>query len=193
MAVDVLRAHLVPGCAGNHSRPMVKPQGDLRASGGCPLVLPPHERLVSIEDDKDAHADAATRLPFPQASLTAAAEGDMRAAVSHAVRHCHTISEFRSAQMEVASSVATMLEPLSEWLTGTMAGARHAHLLQDVNVAFIAAWCDARQWPDVDFVEKFIRGFPIVGNIPDSGLFRPQETSPVVPADTMSPDSNRRW
>ena len=193
MAVDILRAHLVPGCAGNYSRPMVKPLGGLRASGGCPLVLPPHERLVPVEDDKGAHADAATRLPFPQASLTSAAEGDMRAAVSHAVRHRHSISEFRSAQMEVVNSVAAMLEPLSEWLTGTMAGARHAHLLQGVNVAFVAAWCDARQWPDVDFVEKFLHGFPIVGNIPDSGLFRPQETPPIVSADTMSPDSNRRW
>ena len=66
---------------------------------------------MSVEDDKGAHADAATRLPFPQASLTAAAEGDMRAAVSHAVRHCHTISEFRSAQMEVASGVTLWNRP----------------------------------------------------------------------------------
>ena len=134
---------------------------------------------MSIEDDKGAHAEAATRLPFPQANLTETAEGDMRAAVSHAVRHRHTISEFRSAQMEVANGVATMLEPLSEWLTGTMAGARHAHLLQGVNVAFIAAWCDARQWPDVEFVEKFLHGFPIVGDIPDSAGAIPAAGNPT--------------
>ena len=64
-AVTILRAHLVPGCAGSDVRPTAKPHGGLRASGGCPLVLPPAERLVPVEDDKGAHADAAVRLPFP--------------------------------------------------------------------------------------------------------------------------------
>ena len=65
-AVDTLRAHLVPGCVGSDSRPQAKPQGGLRASGGCPLVLPPNERLVSVESDKGAHADAASRISSQQ-------------------------------------------------------------------------------------------------------------------------------
>ena len=192
-AVTILRAHLVPGCIGSDARPTAKPHGGLRASGGCPLVLPPHERLVPVEDDKGAHADAAVRLPFPQRSITEAAEADMRAAVAHAVSHRHHLSEFRSAQMDIAHKVAHMLEPINEWLVATVAGSRHAHLLQGVNVAFIAAWCDARQWPDVAFVERFLRGFPIVGDIPDSGIFRPQDTPPTAPASTMLPASNRKW
>ena len=192
-AVATLRAHLVPGCVGSDSRPQAKPQGGLRASGGCPLVLPPNERLVAVESDKGAHADAASRIPFPKGNLTAGAEGDLRAAVSYAVRHRHDLSEFRRSQMLVVESVARTLEPLNEWLIGTVAGARHAHLLRGVNVAFLAAWCDARRWPDVAFVERFLYGFPIVGDIPDSGIFRPQEMPPIAPADTMSPDNNRRW
>ena len=54
-AVTILRAHLVPGCAGSDVRPTAKPQGGLRASGGCPLVLPPEERLVPVEDDNRPH------------------------------------------------------------------------------------------------------------------------------------------
>jgi hypothetical protein len=135
-------------------------------------VLPPEERLVPVEDDKGAHADAAVRLPFPQKSITASAEADMRAAVSYAVNHRHNLSEFRSAQMAIVHKVARMLEPINEWLVATVAGSRHDHLLKGVNLAFIAAWCDARQWPDVAFVERFLKGFPIVGDIPDSGIFR---------------------
>ena len=73
-AVTILRAHLVPGCAGSDIHPTAKPHGGLRASGGCPRVLPPVERLVPVEDDKGAHADAAVRLPFPQKSITAGLE-----------------------------------------------------------------------------------------------------------------------
>ena len=39
-------------------------------------------------------------------------------------------------------------------LVATVAGSRHDHLLKGVNLAFIAAWCDARQWPDVAFVSR---------------------------------------
>ena len=60
------------------------------------MVLPPAERLVQVESDKGAHADAAVRLPFPHRSITASTEADMRAAVSHAVTHRHYLSEFRS-------------------------------------------------------------------------------------------------
>ena len=146
-------------------------------------MLPPHERLVPVEDDKGAHADAASRLPFPQKSITEGAEGDMRAAVIHAVRHRGHLSKFRSDQMTVVHEVAHMLEPINTWLVSTATGARHAHLLEGVNVALIAAWCDARQWPDIAFVHRFLGGFPIVGDIPDSGLFRPQETPRTAPAD----------
>ena len=135
-------------------------------------MLPPEERLVPVADDKGAHADAAVRLPFPHKSITASAEADMRAAVSRAVKHRHDLSEFRSAQMAIVHKVAHMLEPINEWLVATVAGSRHDHLLEGVNLAFIAAWCDARQWPDVAFVERFLKGFPIVGDIPDSGIFR---------------------
>ena len=104
-AVAALRAQLVPGCVGSDSRPQAKPQGGLRASGGCPLVLPPNERLVAVESDKGAHADAASRIPFPKGNLTAGAEGDLRAAVSYAVRHRHSLSEFRRSQMLFVESV----------------------------------------------------------------------------------------
>ena len=74
-----------------------------------------------------------------------------------------------------------------------VAGSEHEHLVVGTNLAFLAAWCDAAAWPDIAFVERWLYGFPIVGDIPDSGLFRPQELPPTEPADTFSPSNNSRW
>ena len=58
-AVQLLRASMVPGCAGSYVRPTTKQAEGPRAAGGRPLVLPPEDRLVAVEADKAAHAYAA--------------------------------------------------------------------------------------------------------------------------------------
>ena len=110
-----LRDHVVPGCVGTYVRPVAKGRpGGLRASGGSPLVLPPHERLVPVEDDKRAHAIAAVALPFPHPNLTAAADADLRAAVAYAVNRRQDLAEFREFQMSVVDKVARDLLPINE-------------------------------------------------------------------------------
>ena len=94
-AVQFLRANLVPGCEGQYTRPASKLSGGLRASGGCPIVLPPHERLVAVESDKAAHAEAAARLQFPPKGTAETADTDLRAAVAYAVVHRDTLRLFR--------------------------------------------------------------------------------------------------
>jgi len=88
---------------------------------------------------------------------------------------------------------STALTRVNECVVQLASGLRHAHLLNGCNVAFIAAWCDAHQWPDVAFVHRFVLGFPVVGDIPDSGLFRPCFRPATAPADLFSADNNRRW
>ena len=187
-AVRRLRQLLVPGCAGAYVRPQAKRHdGGLRAAGGRPLVVPPHERLVPVEDDQLAHAIAAAQLPFPHPSIGAGAEPDLVAAVKHAVRERHSLQEFRRVQLALVDDISTSLLEMNRWLTGLAYSKLHAHLVSGANLAFLAAWCDAREWPDTAMVENWVLGYTIVGDIPDSGLFRPQETPPTVPPERPSP------
>ena len=154
-AVQLLRASMLPGCVGTYVRPTARPSGGPRASGGRPLVLPPEERLVDVEDDKAAHANAAVLLPFPMPSITASASADLRAAVKFAVANRERLPAIRSAAVSAAEAVAASLSDMSDWLAGLAAGTPHSHLVQGVQLAFIAAWCDAAAWPDVDFVRNW--------------------------------------
>ena len=40
------------------------------------------------------------------------------------------------------------------------------------NVAWTAAVIDAMDWPDTDLPVRYVKGFDVVFNIPDSGVFR---------------------
>ena len=192
-AVQLLRESMVSGCAGTYVRPTARPGAGPRASGGTPLVMPPEDRLVAVEADKAEHALQASMLPFPRAHLTASASADLRAAVRFAVANRAHLPAVRSAAVSSAEAVAASLSGMSTWLAGLAAGSPHEHLVQGVHLAFIAAWCDAAEWPDVDFVRNWVFGFPIVGDIPDSGLFRPQETPASSPPSTFSPAANTEW
>ena len=156
-------------------------------------MLPPHERLVAVDNDKAAHAEAASRLPFPQRSAAHAADADLCAAVAYAVDHRESLREFRRGQLEIVDAVVESLTPMSAWIEQMASGTKHEHLVKGTNPAFLAAWCDARRWPDTAFLERWVRGFPIVGDIPDSGLFRPQEQPPTAPASAFSPANNMAW
>ena len=156
-------------------------------------MLPPHERLVAVESDKAAHAEAASRLPFPQKGTAESAETDVCAAVAYAVDHRDTLISFRKEQLAKVDAVVASLAPMSAWIEKMAAGTKHEHLVMGTNIASLAAWCDARRWPDTAFVERWVRGFPIVGDIPDSGLFRPQDQPPTSPASTFSPANNMAW
>ena len=62
-----------------------------------------------------------------------------------------------------------------------------------VNLAFMAAVVVALRWPDFRCVRRWFFGHNIVGDIPDTGLFRPQIVDFAAPASTFAPQSNRAW
>jgi len=192
-AVAQLRALIIPGSAGVYARPRAKLLRCSGASHGTPLVLPPELRLVGESFDKARHHELAMQVPFPAVPPGEDVSEDLRAAVAFAVSCGQDLTAWRAGQCSAIGAIAMALGQVNECILQLASGLRHAHLLQGCNVAFIAAWCDAHLWPDVAFVRRFVLGFPVVGDIPDSGLFRPCSRPAVAPADLFSPDSNRRW
>ncbi|KAL1499112.1 hypothetical protein AB1Y20_013624 [Prymnesium parvum] len=192
-AVARLGALLIPGSAGVYVRPRAKPPRCSGASHGTPLVLPPELRLVSESLDKACHHAQAAAVPFPVVSPGEEVSDDLRAAVAFAVTCGEGLSAWRAAQCAEMEVVASTLTRVNECLVQLASDLRHAHLLRGCCVAFIAAWCDAHQWPDTAFVHRFVLGFPVVRDIPDSGLFRPCFRPATAPEDLFSVDNNRRW
>ena len=66
---------------------------------------------------------------------------------------------------------ADRLRPLSQKINAHMPPTIR-RIAAGVNTAFMIALIDAMDWPDHRLAERFVFGFPIVGEIPDSGVFR---------------------
>ena len=163
-----------------------------RDQGGSALVRPPEERLVGVSDDMGAHIRAALLLDFPQPELEGGLEADLSAAIGQCVDAGGRLPEWRARRTTDIRAIAASLHSSNASLLRRVTGAKRS-LVSGMNLAFMAAFIDAVGWPDVDAVRCFVEGFPIVGDIPDSGLFRPLLRPATVQLDSFTPESNGAW
>ena len=175
-----------------YDRPARRPGSRFNASSGSALVKPLSERLVPVDADKTAHVRRACALPFPRPSLASSADRDLQAAVQTCVSRRHRLGAWRAERARAVSDIAASVAPYGSWLASLATGTVF-ELVSGMNLAFLAAFIDAVEWPDVDLVERFVRGFPIVGSIPDSHLFRPSYQPAEVPVSSFTSASNQRW
>ena len=175
-----------------YDRPVARAAAAFSTTSGNKLVRPPEERLVAIEDDMQAHVADALKLPFPDKDLTAGQSNDLWAAARECVFQGRKLSEWRDARALRIRRIATSLAPYGRWIA-SLAPRSVAYLIEGMNLAFLAAFIDAVEWPDYDLVRSFVHGFPLVGDIPDSGLFRPVHAPASVPVSTFTPAANRAW
>ena len=175
-AVDSLRRATV--CRTAHSRHGAKHRSADKPMGSV-LVLPPDERRVSVSAGFRLHLEAATELQFPADARMSpgALPRDTLCAVRWAVDMGSCAAVERQRLTLAAAKIADSLRPLSAVINRLMPPSV-ALIAAKVNTAFMAAAVDALEWLDVSIVERFVKGFPIVGDIPDSGVYRP-----VVPAE----------
>ena len=165
---------------------------------GSRLVRPPHLRLVPESDDKGAHLRAAARLPHgvqPEFDETAA--DDLVAAVRHCVylssMSADGLSAWRRCQALALQEIEASLRPYGVFISSQMCGSAW-ELASHMNLPFMAACVAAIGWPDVCCVRRWFLGHAVVGDIPDTGLFRPKLTDfAASPAEVFTAQSNRRW
>ena len=144
-----------------------------RPMGGL-LVLPPDQRRVSVVQGFRAHLDAAAVLSFPldQRLRASSLPPDVAIAVSVAVRLGASLQVARREILAALIDVSARLRNLSIRISSLMPPSVH-RISGRVHVALMAAIIDALGWLDTSLPERFVYGFPIVGSIPDSGVYRP--------------------
>ena len=165
----------------------------LEGAHGSKLVRPPGMRLVPESADMARHLAAAAALPSGvQPEFSATAPTDLLAAVRQCVAQgCH-IPDWRARQQSLLERVEISLRPFAEVVSAFMSGPAAA-IASHVNLPFMAAVVVALRWPDFRCVRRWFYGHEIVGNIPDTGLFRPHLVDFAAPPSTFMPPSNRIW
>jgi len=146
-----------------------------RPMGGT-LVLPPDQRRVSVVQGFRAHLDAASTLGFPldQRLRASSLPSDVARALVVAVQLGERLLAARRESIATIIDAASRLRSISMRISALMPPSVH-RISSRVNIAFMAALIDALGWLDVSLPAMFVSGFPVVGAIPDSGVYRPVE------------------
>ena len=152
---------------GGHHRAADKPSGNL-------LVKPVDERRVHVVDGFREHIDAALTLPFMRDSRlrASALPPDMAAAVIFAVEHRDDLVSIRRAAVSEFVAACSSVRAISVRINAQLMPPSVFRTAAKVNTACLIAVVDAFKWLDTALPERFVFGFPVVGHIPDSGVFR---------------------
>ena len=170
--------------AAPYQRPTSKPVGQVgdNASRG-PFVVQEADgtkrgRMVREHEDKESHmAEAANCRPpsrVERAGYTC--RPDTVAAVRHCVKTGEKLPAWRMGQARVLSSVRKAIEPLNAVLRKAQPPSPSVKAVAgDVNLSLLCALVDSMDWPDTLLPLNFAKGFASVGDIADSGVYRPIE------------------
>jgi len=150
------------------------------------------EQRKVMDETKSGHFWSATAESFPQPEFDQSAPADLVAAIRECVRRRDELPAWRESRLAVLREIEADLRPVGRQLVERMCPPS-LRIAAHMNLAFMAACIDAIEWPDTRAVERWVHGHTIVGEIPDTGLFRPLEQPYEVPACTISPAANRVW
>ena len=142
-----------------------------------------------------AHVRAATALPMVQPEFDVPPDPDLVSAVMRCVtlRKGSELAEWRECQIRDVHEISDNLGPFGDFISSLMSGSS-ASIASHVNLAMMSCIVEALDFPDVACVSRWFLGHAVVGDIPDSGLFRPCLTElSADPAEILSPASNRLW
>jgi hypothetical protein len=96
---------------------------------------------------------------------------DLKLAIDYITRRGRKIKRDRKERIERLRKCAAKLSSMRSALDKHKCKAAQ-EIAGAFNVAWTAAVIDAMDWPDTDLPVRYVKGFDVVFNIPDSGVFR---------------------
>ena len=188
-----------------YSRPATKPTGHAGDNAFRGTFVREEDgvkrgQMVREHEDKEKHMREAANARPPSRVERAgyACRPDTVAAILQCAKLGARLAGWREQQTQTLNKVRKMLEPLNETLRKAQPSPPNVHAVAgDVNLAMLCALVDALDWPDKLLPLNFAKGFPSVGHIPDSGVYRPIE--PVLSEEEFQEayqsidSSNEAW
>ena len=118
------------------------------------------ERALSLANDAILPWDSENPLDL-----------DLRFAIQQTVLNKQGLRGFRDEAMLGFTALKSRCKPLTDRLVAAQPPSVHA-VAKGMDLGLMAALCVCMRWLDRDLVADFIRGFPIVGELPTSGVLR---------------------
>lgn len=185
-AVARLRHELVdPVDSFGYDRPTTSSLQSIADRQPIPALPGSEDLLVSENKFVVPHVAAAKQLesPFSAIGGTRKARPDLRAAVRYVAGFKDDPTALRADRQrkarifgEIRASLAHEDAALRGMQTPEARGVQSA----GASIATLAAACRAAGMPDDDFAACQVHGFPCVGDVPDSGVFRANEKAASV-------------
>jgi len=140
--------------------------------------------------DKEDFAKAAIARKSPLKDLDKQAanalDKDLVLAIDRVAKEGENIVKLRETRMSQLAKIARSIEPLRAKLDGLKCETAK-EIAAPFNAAWAAAVIDAIEWPDVYLPLKYIEGYDVVFDIPDSGVFKADwQPASIEPADFKS-------
>lgn len=143
---------------------------------------------------KEDFMEAAVNRPPPLAEADSAASvelaPDLCAAMDFIVEHEGEIIPMREERMARLRVIASVLEPLRNALDALKCETAR-EVSPRFNVAWTCACVDAMEWPDIELPLKYITGFEVVYDVPDSGVYRADEQPASITPDEFANGNTR--
>jgi hypothetical protein len=134
-------------------------------------------RVVAGANDVDEHVTRATAAKaMPCRDMRSALQSDLANAIGVVASYVDSpevLQKRRSIVESILDWADKALAPLNVVLRA-MAPAHVHRLPTTINVALVAALCDAMEWPDKLLPAKLLFGSPTTGDLPPSNVMRPK-------------------
>ena len=167
-------------------QPDPKASGTPRTWGGRIMKSNILDRLVPVENNRAEHFRQAVHVTFPSRSTVGSYSlpPSCKQAITYMLTNSKSLPGWRDNQTQFLADFASRClryDKLIRCALLTHSGPlpEHIRTLEErkrhINLGLLCLLVDVLQWPDRSIVNDFMHGFPIMGEIPPTGVHRPQE------------------